>query len=352
MSDMVRMGLRPASLALAAALCFGTGAHAADGPIVSQATLSLSGLSFQLIDLTPGDGIAPSLSFQTQGVIDSWNNAYDEATDTYIHLGPQFQNSLLPSSPLAHVTPDGMSTVTTTANSVSLQSQVTLSQILSPLAPYPSDTEGMEDYVSRWTTTGTNLAVGNAYPGEFQHFTLSAGTALVVRGTLSGSFSIDGTAIQADLTANGYTDWSLHHGGHADAGFIMAAQIDELTGEPGSFAGLSGSQVNGIFANLWNDGANYLSHMDGELTRQTAASRDFEFTLTNLGGTDMTGVLALNLNIGGDLSLYASRPSVSTPPIDLPPIDVPAIPEPSTYALMGLGLVGIAAVARRRRHTA
>nr|WP_306563637.1 PEP-CTERM sorting domain-containing protein [Aquabacterium sp.] len=28
------------------------------------------------------------------------------------------------------------------------------------------------------------------------------------------------------------------------------------------------------------------------------------------------------------------------------------MPEPSTYALMGLGLVGIAAVARRRRHTA
>jgi hypothetical protein len=350
MSDMVRMGLRPASLALAAALCFGTGAHAADGPIVSQATLSLSGLSFQLIDLTPGDGIAPSLSFQTQGVIDSWNITYDEATDTYIHLGPQFQNSLLPSSPLAHVTPDGLSTVTTTANSATLQSQVTLSQILPSLTP--PNTEGINDHLSNWKTTGTDLAVGNTYPGEFQHFTLSAGTALVVRGTLSGSFSIDGTAIQADLTANGYTEWSLYHGGHADAGFIMAAQIDELTGEPGSFAGLSGSQVNGIFANLWNDGANYLSHMDGELTRQTAASKDFEFTLTNLGDADMTGVLALSLNVGSDLTLYASRPSLWTPPIDLPPIDVPAIPEPSTYALMGLGLVGIAAVARRRRHTA
>lgn len=38
MSHMVRMGLRPASLALAAALCFGTHVQAADGPIVAQST--------------------------------------------------------------------------------------------------------------------------------------------------------------------------------------------------------------------------------------------------------------------------------------------------------------------------
>ena len=80
MSHMVRMGLRPASLALAAALCFGSSAQAADDPLVAQASVTLSGLSFQLIDLTPGDGIAPSLTFQTEGVIDSWNSVYDEAS--------------------------------------------------------------------------------------------------------------------------------------------------------------------------------------------------------------------------------------------------------------------------------
>lgn len=350
MSHLVRTPLRPAMLACAIALCCHANVQAAADPLVAQASLSLSGLSFQLIDLTPNDGIAPSLSFQTQGMIDTWNSAYDEATDSYIYLGPQFQNSLLPSSPLTHVTPDGMSTLTTTSNSATLQSQVTVSQILPSLTP--PNTEGVDDYVSNWTTTGTDLTVGNAFPGEFQQFTLGAGTALVVRGSLSGSYSVDGTAIQAELAANGYTDWSLYHTGRSDAAFIMAAQVHDLTSEPGSFAGLIGNQVNGIVTSLYNDGANYLGSADGELTLHAAASKDFEFTLTNLGSADMTGVMALNLTVGSDLSLYASRPSLWTPPIDLPPIDVPAIPEPSTYALMGLGLVGIAAVARRRRHTA
>ena len=79
MSDMVRMGLRPASLALAAALCFGSSAQAAVDPLVAQASLTLSGLSFQLIDLTPGDGIAPSLSFQTEGVIETLRTSSTQA---------------------------------------------------------------------------------------------------------------------------------------------------------------------------------------------------------------------------------------------------------------------------------
>jgi hypothetical protein len=70
-------------------------------------------------------------------------------------------------------------------------------------------------------------------------------------------------------------------------------------------------------------------------------SQDFEFTVVNFGDSTLTGVVALQLTVSSDVGVSAERFST-----------IPTIPEPSTYALMGLGLVGIAAVARRRRHTA
>jgi hypothetical protein len=145
MSALIRTPLRPVMLACAIALCSHATAQAAGDPIVAQSTVTLSGLSFQLIDLTPGDGIAPSLSFQTEGIIDTSNSVYDEASDSYLPGGPTYSNSLLPTTPVNYTTPDGLSTVTSTSNSVTLQSQLPLSQVLPPLSP--PDGTGTGDYV-------------------------------------------------------------------------------------------------------------------------------------------------------------------------------------------------------------
>jgi len=341
MSDMVRMGLRPASLALAAALCFGTSAQAAVDPLVAQASVTLSGLSFQLIDLTPGDGIAPSLSFQTEGVIDSWNSVYDEASHSWLHSGPTYSNSLLPSTPVNYTSPDGLSTVTSTANSVTLQSQLPLSQILPPLNP--PDGSGTGDYVYNGIGSNTDLAVGAPYPGEYQSFTLGAGTGLVLRGTLSRHITLDSGAIQSAMEANGYDTWSLTGGSGGGATFMMAAQSSEWFDAEGNYTGgslLQANQLELFDSRSMEHGAgldNTMLLLDG--------AQDFEFTVVNFGDSNLTGLIALQLTVGSDLFLYAQRFSEITPPID-----IPAIPEPSTYALMGLGLVGIAAVARRRRH--
>ena len=338
MSDMVRMGLRPASLALAAALCFGSSAQAAVDPLVAQASVTLSGLSFQLIDLTPGDGIAPSLTFQTEGVIDSWNSVYDEASDSWLHSGPTYSNSLLPSTPVNYTSPDGLSTVTSTANSVTLQSQLPLSQILPPLNP--PDGSGTGDYVYNGIGSNTDLAVGAPYPGEYQSFTLGAGTGLVLRGTLSRHITLDSGAIQSAMEANGYDTWSLNGGGGGGATFMMAAQSSEWFDAEGNYTGgslLQANQLELFDSRSMEHGAgldNTMLLLDG--------AQAFEFTVVNFGDSDLTGLIALQLTVGSDVSLYAQRFSGITP----------AIPEPSTYALMGLGLVGIAAVARRRRHTA
>jgi hypothetical protein len=336
MSNMVRMGLRPASLALAAALCFGTSAQAAVDPLVAQASVTLSGLSFQLIDLTPGDGIAPSLSFQTEGIIDSWNVTYDEASDSYLPGGSSYSNSLLPTTPVNYTTPDGLSTATSTSNSVTLQSQLPLSQVLPPLSP--PDGTGTGDYVHQWTVTSTDLAVGEAYDGGYQSFTLGAGTGLVLRGTLSTHIAFDSSAVQNEIEANGYDNWSLNGDNHSSGSFVMAAKANELFDIDGNFEGFELQQGNNVrlYVSHWSW---HGSSEDNTMLNQSQ-SQDFEFTVVNFGDSTLTGVLALQLDVHSNVGVSAEHFST-----------IPTIPEPSTYALMGLGLVGIAAVARRRRHT-
>ena len=352
MSHMVRMGLRPASLALAAALCFGTHVQAADDPIVAQSALTLSGLSFQLIDLTPGDGIAPSLSFQSDGLIDTGEWIYDEASDSYNFAGgPQFQNSLLPATPMTHVSSNGLSTVTSTVNSVTLQTQLPLSQLLPSMAP--PDGTGTDDFTDSGSWAEANLSVGDGNTGGFASFTLGSGTGLILRGTLSSQLTMDSSAVSAVLAANGYDHWSLYGNLDAYGSFLMAAQAEtpwpnaDLLLQQGNQLDLSRYHTVWHGSNMWDDNT----------PLSDATSQSFEFTVVNFGDSNLIGDVLLNLHVLHNVDLFATRastyiPPVDVPPIDVPPIDVPAIPEPSTYALMGLGLVGIVAVARRRRHTA
>jgi len=346
MSDMVRMGLRPASLALAAALCFGSSAQAADDPLVAQASVTLSGLSFQLIDLTPGDGIAPSLSFQTQGIIDSSNMVYAETSDSWLPAGPTYSNSLLPSTPLNYVSADSLSSITSTGNSITLQSNLPLSQVL-PALTSPDGT-GIGDYVNHGLMTGTDLNLGNPFEGTYQSFTLGAGTGLVLRGTLSNYTSVDRTAVQSALEANGYDWWSLSIGGNNAGIFQMAEQFTD--NYPNGYLMKQGNVVELVDDHFVTYDSTYY---DDGISQSHSASSEFEFTVVNFGDSDLTGMVALNLMTNSDLNLNATRYSIIPPAIGVPEdLYIPAIPEPSTYALMGLGLVGIATVARRRRHTA
>lgn len=334
MSALIRTPLRPVMLACAIALCSHANAQAADDPIIAQSTVTLSGLSFQLIDLTPGDGIAPSLSFQTQGVIDTSNSVYDEASDSWLPNGPTYSNSLLPSTPVNYTSPDGLSTFTSTSNSVTLQSQLALSQVLPPLTP--PDGTGAGHFAYGETLSSVDLwTFGGPYDMPSSGFTLGAGTSLVLRGTLSAEMTFDSTAVRSALAATGYHSWALY-GTLVGLGRLQLG--NQLYDADGNFFGASVQQSD----RLYFDGRENVSHfndMDNS-PLNLSTSQDFEFTVDNFGESDGTGVVDMYMRVNSDVRLYAERFSV------IPP----AIPEPSTYALMGLGLVGVTAVARRRRH--
>ncbi len=336
MPHMVRMGLRPASLALAAALCLGSSAQAASDPLLAQTSLTLNGLSFQLIDLTPDDGIAPSLNFQTQVFIDISRQGAGDMTPDY--LGQPYQNSLLP-PPQAYISADGMGSLTSTADSVTLQSQLPLSQLLPQ--PSPTDEAGTVDRVTRDAFQDMDMFVADGVHkfadgnqgsiGAYGlPFTLGAGTGLVLQGTASTHLTFDGSALRTELDAYGYEFWNLNAKLDADVMFSMS-DID-------------GMDLPNM---LWFSKASSMKFDQDSMndTLSATKSQSFKFSLLNPHDTEMAGSVLLSLGIGSHLTLDASRTEITDPPID-----IPAIPEPSTYALMGLGLVGIAAVARRRRH--
>ena len=333
MYNMVRLGLRPASLALAAALCLSTTAHAAESTFVSQASLSLTGLSFQLIDINPTDGIAPSISFESTGYL---GGEWFYAEDSYTRQGGiQYNNSLLPSAPQSYVSADGLSTINTTSNSVLMHNQVSGSDLYGAL-----DAEDTYGYFTKTVSQSTSdLAVGNEFSDDWESFTLSAGTGLIVRGTFSNKFSFsDNSALQSELEIKGYEGVSLLQNFDTKVFFAMAA-LDRESSDPIGY-GYDVKQGNYFYREAFDDMSQ--DSLDGFAAVDRTTSNDFEFTIVNFGSTDMSGVVLLNMSVDSSLELSGYRPNIA----------IPAIPEPSTYALMGLGLVGIMGVTRRRRRAA
>lgn len=154
--------------------------------------------------------------------------------------------------------------------------------------------------------------------------------------------------IQSVATAGGATQTSPVLKGVSTGGTLTVADLNVDLINNKIFATVIGANGVGTLSNfyLWDivnpraadtfaAGTNVLNQVSG-----LSITADGFTVFSKSLGLDKLGVGALRtVTDFGTITTTVNASAVLTPP---------AVPEPSTYALMGLGLVGVAAVARRR----
>lgn len=336
--------VRPFVCSVLAALSCAAQAQSSDS-VVYSSSISVSNLRVQVVDLTPNDGMAAGVTWQTRGILGTTNAEWTESGPTY--LGPQYTNSLLPSSALSSTYDINGGTLTASGSpdGLALHTQVTSSQLLG--------TPSASDY-AMYRSAMPNGAIALLAPwtdGEGQ-FTLTPNTALILTGTIAGQVSVDSTAVHAALQTAGFDSWTFSRTGWGPSALLSlyetsGAAISDDSGNP-----IGGTQTGSTLqASL--GGTQYMSSSDPAGTSFSQSfTHAFRLDFTNLLDTSRTGTVSIRLATDEYIGLDAYR--TYTPPGDgdIPgPVDpIPSIPEPATYALMGLGLVGMGLA--RRRHGA
>jgi hypothetical protein len=396
--------------ALAAALCLLATAHqAVAADAVSAATLSLNNLQYRLIDLDPNDGITPGLVSNSAwsvtsvgtgqpvadlvGPFDGYGGtSFITPTSAPVHE-PIIGGLLSPSAPFNITSSDGGTSFIGTSNGISLNAVLNQNTLLTASA---TNTEAYNDAyaydyatgqygqssgtitTTHTLTTGSQRLSVTSVPGDGSsatdnplgmpttQFTLTPNTLLVLQGTASARITADRTAMMA--TINALPSMDGFYG--AGPGHYESASVNSASGAVDLGAQIlvaDSLDINQTFANasgsgaIFNLGIGYDQYQAyggsaadaTELLQANSVDKDWSIQIANTGNTAkaiyMITTLSVNAQQTLDTTTRISDITFTPNPID-PVIPDPGtvIPEPGTYALMGLGLVGIALVRRRQ----
>lgn len=306
-------------------------------------TTSVSGLSYRLIDLAPDDGIAPSLVFSTNTKVGLATYAGDPSNlSTMMLAGGVFNGvsgQLMSSGGTTQASySPGLISASLSVGADELQSQ-----------GYAYQAAFIEIH-------GTVLTDDYPFPVEGEgdlSFTLSPHTGLVIEADVSVRHAVNPAAYLGSAQAQALADNQEALSAYSFAGVYMSlGQFNDLAAPEGFQA-------------------QYASEADFFVEKGYSFDQGDEFSLERrtlvvgiANGLDTAQALTFRLEGGAMIDFFTRLTDSPVDPVDpIDPIDpvdpvdpigpiggggvTPAIPEPSTWALMGLGLVGVAGASRR-----
>jgi hypothetical protein len=332
--------MRYHTFALALLATLPLAAQAADGAgVLSTSSVSLSNLQVRLIDLTPDDGIAAGVRFSSLGVLANDQITYLDGGGIAVG-GPTYSNSLLPTTPLSYQNGYGV-TSNATPGGISVNSQITAGQLLSPEAGYDPTAE--YNYTGAYVDGGAGLISANlaTYDGSPARFTLAPNTALLITGTANLAVSVDTSALLAALADLPVTGWTLSRDYNGSSAQFSLNLYEDATDAGGSTVG-SVTQSSGIDLSLGQSSVVFSSETPELTTWSNTVNKPFALTVVNANGVEQSGDVNLSVY---DMQSYSLALQAALP---VDPGGPGVVPEPGTYALMALGLAGLGVVSRRK----
>jgi PEP-CTERM motif len=369
---MTNITLRVLGAALLSAGLFSVTAQAAT---IGQVDASITGLRYRLIDLDLEDGITPTLSVSGElsaasavGQLAPYYGGFyfaENASDTT--TAPVFGESgilTLTNNPIPGTSATLGSVISTSS---SLDSELWNSALSQNSESYSYNSTGYDNEgvlynsVNTFTTTSVSGAQGfrTEALGE-SLLTINGKALLVIEGTAMVSTLFDRSTLIA--AAASVPDYSNGNGQTTGAVNLLLAQ-SVTTVLPGNTVSDSGSGSSfslsaavdySMYAALVNNNNYGNGSYTEDITGGTGDTQNFQLSFAHLGegSTDLFFNVFVGSTVTQQFQGYTSQTVVELgDPVEVvtPPVVVPSIPEPGTYALMGLGLLGMAAAVRRSR---